>query len=414
MDELKKAIEEGLGSIKTEVKTLVETESKKIADEVKGISERVAKIENLPITKLGFNINTIPSVYKGYKIKDQCVEIRNLAMKDAGRFKIFSNEEKTDEFVKFFIDTIKALKGDLQARADLKDFYRKAAMQEDTASEGGYLVPDEFQMDLIQLARNKSFALDLCSVVNMSRDTLKLPKEAALVSVAWTAEESGITESEPTVGEVSLSAKRLDGYAKVSNELLADSAVDIVGMLTEQFAYATGLELDNQVLNGTGSPVSGVLTAAADYSVVLGTGEVNFSSISADDLSEMISKIDEGYQANLTFIFNKLIMHYIRILKDTTNNYIYAKPGNGVPGTIWEQPYRQSSKGPSSTGANTAFVALGNFKYFYIGRRLGAMALDIDPYGLFTNYQTRFRMVTRWGLSIAQATAFCRLLTAAS
>jgi len=303
---------------------------------------------------------------------------------------------------------------DLSALADIQAVQAKAQMQEGTDSEGGYLVPDEYAWEIAKLARAKSFALNQCTVLNMGTDTLKLPAEASLVSVAWTAEEGGITESEPTFGQVQLTAKRLDGYAKVTNELLQDSNIDIVGLLTEQFAYAVGLELDNQVLNGTGDPVSGVLTAKAGYSVVMGSGETNFSSISADDLSNMIAQIDEGYDDNLLFIFNKLIMHYIRTLKDDNNNYIYAKPGNGVPGTVWEIPYFQSAKAPKTTGANTAFVVLGNFKYFYIGRRVGSMSLDIDPYGLFTTYATRFRIVTRWGLAVAMAKAFCRLLTAAS
>jgi len=402
-EELKGAVTESLKPLKEE-----------IDGKLKVIEERVSKIESLPINRLSFNVNTTSEKYKGYKLNEQMRNIRNRACKEPERFPVFSNPEKANEYAKFMIDVIKALRGDFEAKANLKEFYQKAAMQEGTASEGGYLVPDEYQMDLIQLARDRSFALNECTIVNMSRDTIKLPKEASLVSVAWTSEEGGITESEPTMGEVQLSAKRLDGYAKVSNELLQDSAIDIVGMLTEQFAYAIGLELDNQVLNGTGSPVSGVLTAAAGYSVVMSSGKTNFSSINADNLSEMISKMDEGYQANARYIFNKLIMHYIRILKDSNNAYIYAKPGNGTPGTIWEFPYFQSAKAPSTSGANTAFVSFGNFKYFYIGRRLGAMALDIDPYGLFTTYQTRFRMVTRWGLAIAMAKAFVRLLTAAS
>ena len=53
-------------------------------------------------------------------------------------------------------------------------------------------------------------------------------------------------------------------------------------------------------------------------------------------------------------------------------------------------------------------------RYFALGRRLQSMTLDLDPYGLFTNYQTRFRIVNRWGMSIGLPGGFCRIVTAAS
>ncbi len=418
MDEklLKEALQQGLKEFKEEIKkTVDETVKTTIEEKTKDIDERLEKIEKLPITNVKFNINKIPSTYKGYNLSHQLEKIRKIAGKRADEYPVFSDDEKAEDWAKFLIAFIKFKKHqDISALADIQAIQAKAQLQEGTDSEGGYLVPDEYAWEIAKLARAKSFALNQCTVINMGTDTLKLPAEASLVSVAWTDEEGGITESEPTFGQVQLTAKRLDGYAKVTNELLQDSNIDIVGLLTEQFSYAIGLELDNQVLNGTGSPVSGVLTAKAGYSVVMGSGETNFSSISADDLSNMIAKIDEGYADDLLFIFNKLIMHYIRILKDDNSNYIYAKPGNGVPGTVWEYPYFQSAKAPKTTGASTAFVALGNFKYFYIGRRVGSMALDVDPYGLFTTNATRFRIVTRWGLAVAMVKAFCRLITAAS
>lgn len=118
-----------------------------------------------------------------------------------------------------------------------------------------------------------------CTVLNMSSKQLVLPAESSIVTTSWTDEAGTISASNPTFGQVTLTAKKLAGLTEgVSNELLMDSAIDIVGMLTEQFMYAIGQELDNQVLNGTGNPCSGVLTAASGFSVVMGAGSTNFSN----------------------------------------------------------------------------------------------------------------------------------------
>ena len=90
------------------------------------------------------------------------------------------------------------------------------------------------------------------------------------------------------------------------------------------------------------------------------------------------------------------------------------QPAGGNPGTIWEIPYFESVKAPTTTGVSTAFITLGNWKKFYLGRKIGGMSLRIDPYGKFKENQTQFGVVTRWAPKIARAQAFTRLVTAAS
>lgn len=358
--------------------------------------------------------------YKGYdmsvqglalyeRLKERTKELGRDMVKDIyGRpFIKIADEERRERYAKFLIDVI---------TNPSPPHMRKAAMQEGTGSEGGYIVPDEFTAEILAFARLQSLALQYCRIWPMSSDTRKIPAEDGAVSVAWTAEEDAATESEPTLAEVELSAKRLDAYSIASNELLQDAAVDVVSWLTELFGEAIGQELDNQVFNGTGDPCSGVFTAAAGYSVVMASGLVSWSSITADHLSEMIKKLPVNRLAGGRFYLHRDIMHYVRTLKDDNGAYVFAKPGNGVPGTIWEYPYSVSEKAPSVSGteANTCKVAFGNLRYFAMGRRLQSMSLDVDPYGLFTKYQTRFRIVNRWGLKIGLSGGFSRLLTNSS
>jgi len=414
--EFKKALSEGLneakGAIVSEVAGQV---SSKLDERLKGVEEKVSKLEAAPAIKFGAPAIIGSKMYRGYDLSKQCRGIREAAAKNPHQFDTFRDEEKVNDFAKFMIALIKVIKHrDLGAMADLREIYAKANYAEGADATGGYLVPQEFQADLIMLARNSTFAVNNCTVVPMSTDNLVIPKEAGLVSVAWNTEAGQLADSEGTVGQINLVAKRLDGLATVSNELLMDSAVDIAGMLAEQFSYATLLELDNQVLNGTGSPCSGILSAAAGQSVSMASGSTAISNLSAHYLSEMISKIEEGYLGGAKFLMNKAAKHYIRALRDTNGQFIFAQPGAGVPGTVWEYPYIDTEKAPSAPSAATAFLAFANLKQFFIGRRVGVMSIDVDPYGKFDYFQTRFRMVTRWALSIGQSNAFCRLLTAAS
>lgn len=398
IDSVKAAVAEGISPL-----------SKSVED----IDKRLKAVEKLPFSqRVGDGPAIIvPEVHRGYKVHEQGERLFEKFVTSPHRFKTLSRPEKFVGFVKFMLDVKAALMGN---QAAIMSLQKATDMAEGTDSVGGYTVPVEYQPDLVKLAVDMSFALQNCTVINMGSNVLKIPTELTRVSVTWEDEAGSIDEQNSTFDQVTLTAKKLAGLTSgISSELLQDSTVDIVSLLTEQFMYAMGLELDNQVLNGTGSPCSGVLSAACGNSVVMATGSTNFSAITADHLSQMIYALSEEDASKAKFVYNRLIQHYIRTAKDTYGQYIWQKPAEGRPGTIWEVPYFQSIKATGTTGTSTAFVALGNWEKFFLGRRIGTMAFASDPYTDFAKDQIRFRAIMRWALSIARSSAFCRLLTAA-
>jgi len=409
------AVKEAVAPLKTSLDAL---DAKVKAIET--IDARVKAIEIMPAYK-AFNINAGVTTenYRGYKLADQGEKLREKFASRPNWFRTLSNGDKFTEFAKFMLDVKDALLGDVAVQMKLQEAARAAKasnLVEGTAGLGGYLVPVEYQMDLIKLAREASFALQKCTVIPMSTLQVKLPAEATLVSAYWANEAAAPTASNPTFDQITLTAKKLGCLtAGISTELLADSAMDIVSMITEQMMYAQGQELDNQTLNGTGSPWSGVLSAAAGYSVVLGTGSTSFSAINADNVRNLIRKLSAIDSANGQFIYSKDIQYYIDILKDTTGRYIYREPSGDRPGALWNRPVFESAQAPaeSASAVSTAFVAFGDWRYFYLGRRMGDMAFSADPYTNFTTDLVVFKAITRWGGSIARSTAFARLVTAA-
>lgn len=401
--EIKEQIEAGIAGVKTHVDA-----------EVKSLAERIEKIEKSPIIAAPALNLKYPSVHKGYNMDQVGGELEDIAhkSKNPSRFKTFANAERMYGFKKWMIDVQKALRGDMKTAMELK-----AAMNETTDSQGGYLVPDEYQWDIVELAKEMSFLLNEATLLTMNTDTLRLPTELTRVAMNWISENSAITASDPTFGQVALSAKKLAGLTTaMSNEVLADSSLDIVSLLTKQFSYATGLELDNQALNGTGSPVSGVLTAAAGYSVVLGTGSTSFSAITFDNVRNLVRKLSVFDADQAKFVFGKDLRYYLEVLKDTTGRSLYREPAAAVPAALYGRPIIEASNAPaeSDSGVSKSPIVFGNWKAFYVGRRKGEMTIDVDPYSSFATDGTRFRMVTRWGLAIARAAAFGRIVTAAS
>lgn len=410
----KEVVDDGLKTVKTDIES--------IKNENKELKSKVEAIEKLPLGNIskGRASDVGKKVY-GYKLSKMGTQrlpglgksLRQHIADNKYDFDVWSDDEQFDKYCEFMLDFIQASKFRNPEAQQKLYAIQKANYAEGGATTGDTLVPIEYQWEMIQLARNRAFALNECTVIPMSTDTLKLPREASMVTVAWKAEAEAAAAGEGTFDDVTLTAKKLTALATASNELLSDAAVDLVGILTEQFSYAVNQELDSQVLKGTGDPVSGLMKGTAGTSIVLATGSAHFSKVIADNFSDAISRLPDGYAANAKWVLHRTLKHYVRILKDTNGGYIYAQPGLQTPGTIWEYPYI-ISENATTTAASTVAALFGNLRYFYIGRRMGAMTLDIDPYGKFAENQTRFRIVTRWGLSLALAAAFVSIVTSAS
>ena len=178
--------------------------------------------------------------------------------------------------------------------------------------------------------------------------------------------------------------------------------------LTEQFAEATGKFLDTEVFAGT-TLGTGIETAANVNEVQLAAGEL-IANIDESDLSEMIMKL-EGYKLpGAKFYAPKAFAHYARLMVDANGNYIWGAMNAADPGGIYGYPLVINDQFPASA-ADKIMAIFGNLQYVALGRKDGDMSLDIDPYGLFTSYQTRTRIVTRWALTVSQPTGLVRLMS---
>ena len=400
-EQVKQGIELGLKEFK-------EKNDKKISE----LEEKVKKFENMPVVSVASKVALGDENYKGYNLKYQGERIRAAVKGREHLFPVLSDETKLRELCKFFIGAAKSLAAKDYNNPELK------ANTEGTNSQGGYLVPEEFQWDLIKLAREKSLLMSKVRTIQMSSNKLSLPKEGNLVSVAVIAEAGSITASTPTFGQVQLETVKLAGLTEaISNELMADTAVDIASILIEQFMYAFALKIEDLIINGdgAGTPVfKGLLPNISTNVVNLASSKTHFTDINADYLSQMIDLLADDDAENANFVFHRKLTTTFRTLKTTTGAYIWAQPAGKTPGTIWDYPIIKSIKMPITDAVSTKFLIFGNLLNYYLGIRKGLMSLDVDPYTGFANDTVRFRATMRVAGNVANEKAFAVAKTAAS
>ena len=329
-----------------------------------------------------------------------------------------------DEFVKYFsLIGIASQKNPTPAKLEamrlLDKVYGDLSTEVKTAigdSGNAFPIPDIVEAEILAFAREQSIILQYARSWNMVSEKQSFPAESAAATVNWGNEtEAG----DPTITEVELDCEELSSYSTVKNATLADSRSDIVSWIGATLSEAAGQELDNKGFNGLGTDTtficSGILSAACGYSVVFSSGSTAFSNLTADDLSLMIAALDGLKKQGARFWMNGVMLHYIRTLKTTDDRPVfYDTYGSPTPGMILGFPYTEVLKMPSTSAANTAFLAFGNLRYFAVGRRLDSSALDVDPYGLWTTNRTRYKLYQRWALKMGLANGFVRMLTASS
>ena len=243
------------------------------------------------------------------------------------------------------------------------------ALQEGTDSEGGYLVPDEFEHRLVQALEEENVFRRLATRITTSSGDRKIPVVTGHGTAAWIDEEQAYPESDETFGQVSISAYKLATMIKISDELLNDSAFNLESYIATEFGRRIGAKEEEAFLvgDGTGKPIGLFNPATTIERVAPATaGKITF-----DDMMDLYHALRRPYRTKAKFIMNDSTIKAIRKLKDKNDNYIWQPSVQaGVPDKILNCEVVTSAYAPE-LGAEEGAIAFGDYSYYWIADRQG-------------------------------------------
>lgn len=244
------------------------------------------------------------------------------------------------------------------------------ALQIGTDSEGGYLVPDEYETTLVEALEEENIFRKLAHVISTSSGDRKIPVVASKGSASWVDEEGTIPDSDDAFSQVSIGAYKLGTLIKVSNELLNDNVFNLESYISKEFARRIGAKEEDAFFNGngTGKPV-GIFNATGGAEV--GVTAASATAITADEIIDLFYSLKAPYRKKAVWILNDATIKTIRKLKDNNGNYLWQPALTaGTPDTILGRPVYTSSYVPTiAAGAKT--IAFGDFSYYWIADRAG-------------------------------------------
>jgi HK97 family phage major capsid protein len=237
-------------------------------------------------------------------------------------------------------------------------------------SEGGYLVPDEFERTLIQTLEEENIFRKLAKIIQTSSGDRKIPIVVTKGTASWLDEGEDYDEDDVVFGQASIGAYKLGTMIKVSEELLNDSVFNIEEFISTEFARRIGAKEEEAFLVGDGEGKPTGIFATTGGAQVGATAAAN-NAITADEVIDLVYSLKSPYRKNAVFILNDATVKVLRKLKDGQGQYLWQPSLTaGTPDTLLNRPVYTSAYAPTiAAGAKT--IAFGDFKYYWIADRQG-------------------------------------------
>ena len=245
------------------------------------------------------------------------------------------------------------------------------AHTEGVNSQGGFLVPDVLENELVSLRETYGVFRRNARVWPMSSDTLRIPKRAAGLTAFFVGEAAAGTESTQTFDSVTLVAKKLMALTTVTNELLEDAVINIGDDVAGEIAYAFAFKEDDSGFNGDGTStyggIVGLSTTLAGSAQISDGAQTVLSGVTLAEISAGIAKLP-GWAAqrnNIKIYCNKSVYHAVfeRLLfavGGTPTGASAAEIASGGTGQFlgYKVEFTQAlASAPSGAGATFAYIS---------------------------------------------------------
>ncbi len=399
---LEKAIREGtVEAIKSEVKAAMDVEKKEIFDNFDG---RILDKEGKTVVDTSY-------FYKDYRNGRQGGQIDGMSLgkvlsASGGPFlRLSPAMQKFAERCKERFSHPFSLQ---DYNKEVADWNKKDTMAGLSTTDAGALVPIEFLATVIEFATAQSAILPKLWRIPMGSMTTRIPQLSQSsgsyfggIVLYHPDELTSKTITEPSLTYKEFTAKKLIGLCPLSDELVMDSAINILNYITGVFVRAFQYKTEGEAIAGTGlnGQMTGILT---DPSIIL-VGRQTLGTVKYDDILNLESGLDENFQ-DLTWLSRRATFNTLRKQKDTVGQPVYRDTVAGMPQvpTVLDYPVVKTRNVPAlGLKGDIILAALG----FYMWAVRQEMTIDLSKERYFEYDATAIRFVMRQdgkpGVSIA-------------
>lgn len=259
-----------------------------------------------------------------------------------------------------------------------------------TPTAGGNLVATELLAgSFIELLRN-AMVLDRLGVT-MLRDlngNIAIPAQTGGATGYWVGENVVITsESQQTIGQVTLTPKTVGAYTDFSRRLLLQSSMDVEMFVRADLAATLGRMIQSAAINGAGgSEPTGLLNTVGIGSVAGGTNGLAPTYDHMVDLETAVS-VANADVGNLAYLTNAKVRGKLRKTQEfasTNGKPVWTSGRERGVGEVLGYDAFVTNSVPSNLTKGTSngvcsAIAYGNWSDMILGM-WGGLDIMLDPY----------------------------------
>jgi len=258
--------------------------------------------------------------------------------------------------------------------------------------DGGYVAPDETQVEIDRLLREVSPIRALATVQQTSSGLLRKPVSQGGASSGWVSETAARPEtSTPTLDLLEFPMAEIYAMPATTQTLLDDAVVNVDQWLAEEvrdvlaaqettaFVAGDGIAKPRGFLSYTNVEQSAHTWGQIGY-VATGTAGGFDAGNPLDAILDLIYAPQSVYRPNGRFVMNRRTVSAVRKFKDADGNYIWQPgAGAGQPSTLLGYSVTEVEDMPDI--ANDSYsMAFGDFRRGYLIVDRAGINVVRDPY----------------------------------
>ena len=291
-----------------------------------------------------------------------------------------------------------------------------------TATAGGNMKgTDHMGGNFIDMLRNRTLIKALgAQVLSGLQQDVQIPKQTGAGSAYWVAEGVDLTESQQTLGQVTLSPNTMGAFTDFTRKLMIQASPDIEHMVRSDLATVLAQELDRVAINGsgTGSEPLGILNTTGIGLVELGANGLAPTWGSIVDLEGAVA-VDNADIGALGYLTNssvrKKLKQTTKVSGDAGAGFIWGDGNEPGFGSLNSYRAGVSNNVPSNltkgSGTDLSSIIYGNFNDLLIGEWSG-IDLMVDPYTLGTSGGIRVTVFQDVDIAVRHAQSFAAIVDA--
>ena len=274
---------------------------------------------------------------------------------------------------------------------------------------GGFLIPEEFENQIVTLRESFGVIRNHARVVPMSSDIKRMPRRSTNLSASFVGEASTASQSNETFDQINLVAKKSMVLTKFSSELSEDAVINFADDLAGEMAYAQAKLEDQCAFIGDATSTYGGITGLANAVGSAGVSTATSTAFTAITLAQIQAAFallpQYADNANAKIFCHKAVWNsvFLRLAYVSGgNNAVDLLTGSGqLSFAGYPVVLCQAMNSTTGNGAIACHFGDASQGIYFGDRRTTAVDFSNSAVNSFETDMLCYRATTRWDLVCA-------------